>query len=321
MQYYSDFADYSNRHCRGFRDSVFSLHLLLMLYRLLLFLVIPHLVFAQKAASLPDSCAKRRKTFLLLAGGGYAAGMSTLGYAWYRQQGMVGFSFFNDAPQWMGMDKAGHAFTAFYLAENAAVALRQLCYSPQEVRNRSALLSWAAMLPIEILDGFSPAYGFSWADAGANLSGAFLYWLQSRQGQVVVRPKYSFHPSPYAALRPEVLGNSISEQWLKDYNGQTYWLSFDWQAVFLRRPLPLPITLAAGYGAEEMVYARREENLRAGFRPYAQLYFSIDMEWSRVPTSKPWLRTAFRFLNMIKIPAPALAWDERHGWQWHWLYF
>lgn len=292
-----------------------------MLYRLFLFLVISHLAFAQEQSALPDSCLKKRKTFFIVAGSGYVAGMSGLGYTWYRQQGLTSFSFFNDAPQWMGMDKAGHAFTAFYLAENAEMALRSLCYPARRARNMAALLAWAAMLPIEILDGFSPAYGFSWTDAGANFSGALLYWLQSAKGQVFIRPKYSFRPSPYASLRPEVLGSSATEQWLKDYNGQTYWLSVDWQAFFARRPLTVPLTLTVGYGAEAMVYARREENLQAGFSPYSQLYFSIDVEWSRVPASKPWLRTAFRFLNMIKIPAPTIAWDEHRGWQFHWFYF
>ncbi len=292
-----------------------------MFYRLFLLFIISHLVFAQKNPALPDSCIKKRKTFFAFTGASYTAGMGALGCIWYGQQGFDRFTFFNDAPQWMGMDKAGHAMTAFYLAEHTHEALRTLCYSPRKARNMAAVLAWTAMLPIEILDGFSPAYGFSWADAGANLAGAMLFWVQNGRGPLLVRPKYSFQPSPYAALRPGVLGDGLAEQWLKDYNGQTYWLSFDWQALFKRRPLSVPLTWAIGYGAEEMVYARRDENLQAGFRPYRQLYFSVDIEWRQVPASKPWLRSVFRFLNMIKIPAPALSWDERQGWRFHWLYF
>jgi hypothetical protein len=40
-----------------------------------------------------------------------------------------------------------------------------------------------------------------------------------------ITPKFSFHTTQYAQYRPNVLGSSLAEQILKDYNGQTYWLS------------------------------------------------------------------------------------------------
>ncbi|TAD94403.1 MAG: hypothetical protein EAY75_00090 [Bacteroidetes bacterium] len=45
--------------------------------------------------------------------------------------------------------------------------------------------------------------------------------------EVRLVPKFSFFPTPFAEQRPELLGKNISQQWLKDYNGQTYWLSVD----------------------------------------------------------------------------------------------
>jgi len=37
--------------------------------------------------------------------------------------------------------------------------------------------------------------------------------------------KYSFSKTAYAKLRPNTLGGNFIQQALKDYNGQTYWLS------------------------------------------------------------------------------------------------
>jgi hypothetical protein len=59
-------------------------------------------------------------------------------------------------------------------------------------------------------------------DIIANASGTALFVLWKEQR---ITPKFSFHTTQYAQYRPNVLGSSLAEQMLKDYNGQTYWLS------------------------------------------------------------------------------------------------
>ena len=39
--------------------------------------------------------------------------------------------------------------------------------------------------------------------------------------------KFSSHLSPYVIHRPSLLGDNLSQRIFKDYNGQTYWLTFD----------------------------------------------------------------------------------------------
>ena len=63
-------------------------------------------------------------------------------------------------------------------------------------------------------------------------------------------PKFSFHTTKYASLRPNVLGSSLSEEIFKDYNGQTYWLSVNLHSFFKSSKLPKWLNLAAGYGAD-----------------------------------------------------------------------
>jgi hypothetical protein len=39
--------------------------------------------------------------------------------------------------------------------------------------------------------------------------------------------KFSFHRSIFSKFNPGELGKNIWQRWLKDYNGQTYWLSIN----------------------------------------------------------------------------------------------
>ena len=84
------------------------------------------------------------------------------------------------------------------------------------------------MNSIEIMDGFSSEYGASWGDVVANSTGSLFlvgqYWLWKENR---IHPKFSFHRTSYPEIRPDVLGDGWQEEFLKDYNGQTYWLSFD----------------------------------------------------------------------------------------------
>jgi hypothetical protein len=75
---------------------------------------------------------------------------------------------------------------------------------------------------VEIFDGFSNDWGFSWGDQLANIVGAsFVIGQELAWREQKFRLKFSFHPSPYAKYRPELLGKNLIESWLKDYNGQT----------------------------------------------------------------------------------------------------
>ena len=62
---------------------------------------------------------------------------------------------------------------------------------------------------------------------GANLMGTSLFLFQEKYFlKQIFQPKFSFHPTPYSEIRPEVLGQNLAESILKDYNGQSYWISF-----------------------------------------------------------------------------------------------
>jgi len=113
----------------------------------------------------------------------------------------------------------------------------------------------------------------------------------------------------------------VPERWLKDYNGQTYWLCTD-VGAFLKPDNRWPRWLqpAVGYGGQDMVYNDDGTNAAAGLRPYRQFYLSLDVDLRRIPTRSALLKRVFYTLSIFHLPAPALEFNGRNGFQFHGLY-
>ena len=174
------------------------------------------------------------------------------------------------------------------------------------------------LVPIEVFDGFSDAYGASVGDLVADGAGALFYYGQTRiWNEVRLKPKFSFQYTRYADVRPELLGRGM-ERIIKDYNGQTYWLSVDLDKFLT---FPKWLNIAVGYGAHGMVYARDEQHIVNGLdRPFRQYYLSLDFDVTAIRTRSKAVRTLLYFADMIRIPAPAL--ELSHGkFRFHALYF
>jgi hypothetical protein len=253
----------------------------------------------------------------------YVGGLVLLNQAWYKEKDRTSFHWFNDAREWRQMDKAGHFWGAFHESRLGVDLLRKAGVPEKKAIWYGGALGFVLQTPIEYFDGRSPDYGASLTDIAANAAGSLaIIGQQLAWGELRATPKYSFHRTKYAPLRPNVLGNGASEEFLKDYNGQTYWLSVD-LAKFLPPSSRWPKWLnpALGLGAEEMVYNDADSNLAIGLRAYRQYYLSIDLNWQAIPTRSKFLRSAFYVLNIFKFPAPALEYNRRQGWKMHGLYY
>lgn len=69
------------------------------------------------------------------------------------------------------------------------------------------------MSTIEVFDGFSTGWGASANDLLADFSGVLIYssqYLEWKEERIV--PKFSYHFTHYAYLRPEELGNNAAER-------------------------------------------------------------------------------------------------------------
>ncbi|WP_128543920.1 DUF2279 domain-containing protein [Larkinella soli] len=252
----------------------------------------------------------------------YAGTIYGLSRAWYNDP-LTNFHFFNDNGEWKQFDKVGHLFTAYQITRHAAEAYRWAGLSNRKAAIYAGITGVIFQTPIEILDGFSPEYGFSVGDMVANVAGPVLYAGQYMAwNELRIHPKFSFHQTALAQVRPELLGRSLNEQWLKDYNGQTYWFSVNpWSFGSRESKFPKWLNIAFGYGIQNMVAAETGKSIELGYRPYRQYYLSLDVDLTRIPTKNKLVRTLFFLLNNLKVPAPALEINGRNGLRFHPLYF
>ncbi len=282
----------------------------------LLFFALPAL--AQD--SLPAPSKKRLKTVAWIGGIGYVGTMTGLSLIWYDNLGK--FKFFNDNHEWYATDKIGHFYTAYQFSRATEQSLKWAGLSEKKARLWAGITGIAVMAPIEVLDGFSPKYGASWGDLVANTSGAmFLFGQSALWNDTRIQPKFSFFPSGLARYRPNLLGANFPQQIIKDYNGQTYWLSVNVGKFLPKRKFPKWLNLAVGYGIGDMVSAEPLQSKVMGFEPYREYYLGLDFDFQYLKPKKRIARIALYLLGLIRLPAPALAYSPRYGWRGHWLYF
>ena len=111
--------------------------------------------------------------------------------------------------------------------------------------------------------------------------------------------------------------NEYAAHVLKDYNGQTYWLSANIHSFAKASKIPKWLNLAVGYGAEGMITAIPVENDER----YRQFYLSLDVDLSKIKTKSPFLSTLFSIFNSVKIPAPTFEINSLGKSKFYILYF
>jgi uncharacterized protein YfiM (DUF2279 family) len=253
-----------------------------------------------------------------------AAGITliALDRLWYSEYPRSSFHFTNDNNQWLQMDKVGHIMSSYYIGK---VGMELLDWSGVSKKNQliyGATLGFSFLTAVEVMDGFSEEWGFSWGDFAANAAGAGiligqeLLWDEQR-----ITMKYSFSPSPYANIRPEALGDSYLEQALKDYNGQTYWLSANVWSFAKDSNFPKWLNIAFGFGADGLLYGEDSPSNQFSQNPFRQFYLSFDIDLVKIPTKSKFLKSVFSVINFIKIPAPALEFRSKGGIKFHYLHF
>ncbi|WP_451963469.1 DUF2279 domain-containing protein [Aureibaculum conchae] len=245
---------------------------------------------------------------------------------WYANYDSSSFHTINDSNDWLQMDKAGHAMGAYYVGK---VGMNVLDWAGESKKNQllyGATLGFGFLSVVEIFDGFSEEWGFSPSDILANatgtglLIGQELLWDEQR-----ILMKYSFHTTKYASQRPELLGENFLEQTLKDYNGQTYWLSANIWSFAKESNFPKWLNIAVGYGAEGMISSSDDyfidNSIANPPERYRQFYLSLDVDLSKIKTQSKFLKTLFSTINFIKIPAPTLEINSKGRSKFHLFYF
>ena len=268
---------------------------------------------------------KRQNTIIVTEATLASVTLLGLNQLWYADYPRSNFHFINDNNEWLQMDKVGHMYSAYHLGRFGAEMMNWSGASQKNQLVYGATLGFAFLTAVEVLDGFSSEWGASSGDIIANATGTALYvsqellWREQR-----ITPKFSFHTTHYANLRPESLGSSLNEQLLKDYNGQTYWLSVNLHSFAKETKIPKWLNVAFGYGADGMLTGNlQNDNVNSIQNPerFRQIYLSFDVNLAKIDTKSHFLKTVFSIFNTIKIPAPTLEYSANKGLKAYALYF
>ncbi|WP_347174729.1 DUF2279 domain-containing protein [Polaribacter uvawellassae] len=265
---------------------------------------------------------KRRNAVIITKSTLAVGALIGLDKLWYSEHPRSSFHFINDNKQWKQMDKIGHVMTSYYVGKTGMEVLDWAGVSKKNQLIYGATFGFTFLTAVEVLDGFSKKWGASWGDILANASGTGLLigqeilWEEQR-----ITLKYSFHQTDFAKQRSNVLGDTFLQQALKDYNGQTYWLSANIWSFAKESNFPKWLNVAFGYGAEGMLYGETSPNNQFSQDPYRQFYLSLDLDLTKIKTKSKFLKTVFSTINFIKIPAPTLEYNSKGNFKFHFLYF
>lgn len=271
--------------------------------------------------SVPDTVSPRN--IWILSGTAlalYGSSLAALNSAWYKGYPHESFHFFNDMGEWLQMDKAGHVFSAYMIGKYSRELWRWSGLPRKKQIWIGGLSGFAYQSVIEVLDGYSSKWGFSWGDMGANAIGSGLLisqellWNEQR-----VQIKFSAFPKSYddPVLHDKtnnLFGTTFIERVLKDYNSQTYWASVNIRSFAKDSDWPKWLNIAVGYGAKGMLGGRDNrwtdhngiERDFSNIPRIRQFYISPDIDFTHLRTRKKGVKVLFQVLNMIKVPAPAL---------------
>lgn len=268
-----------------------------------------------------DSITKRNAIIVASCEAGvYAGAMVGLNRLWFKDCQWVGMHTINDNGDWLQMDKLGHTTTAYYTSLLGDESMRLAGLDPKWSTFYGGALSFLFMTSIELMDAGYKDWGFSWGDMAADVGGLALYtgqqllWNEQR-----ISLRYSFHKTEYAQYNPEELGSNLVSQALKDYNGITIWASFNLKELFVKKDSRFPewLTLDFGYGAKGMVAPQPTSD----FNRVRQFYLAPGVDLSKLPVENRYLKAFLRALSIIKLPTPALEYNDSDKFVWHWFYF
>lgn len=204
------------------------------------------------------------------------------------------FNWRQDGQYAIGADKLGHQFMTCATTRAFDAAFRWCGVDSTTSVVAGAGVAMAYQTYIEVRDGYSRDYGFSWGDVLANTTGAllpvaqrFVPALRPLDLQISFSPSDAFKRGEYGAI-------------IDDYTSTTHWLSIgvydylpaSWQAWY-----PPWLNVAVGHSVANLDGRGGGEHV---------VYLSLDWNFARLPGLPTWLRETLQLLHMYHLPAPAV---------------
>lgn len=265
---------------------------------IVLFLLTAGRPFAQTAE---DSVSKDKVDYIRLSlVGGITAGAFVYGYAvqnnlwWKGDKSSFHFDWTHDWRYALGEDKFGHFFFPYLVTNIYTDALKW-----SGVNENSSIIyasSFALLYEtfVEVRDGFSKQWGFSWGDFTADALGAAYPVLQHK---IPVLKNFNYKISFYPSDR---FKNGSNKVIFDDYESTYDWLSINVNNLLpdnLKQFYPSFINLAIGHSVEKL-------NDQGGGSH--RLYLGLDWNLGALPGSGWFIKLLKKYLNFYHFPAPAV---------------
>ena len=273
----------------------------------------------------PQQINKRVRGVAIANVAGYGAILVGLNAAWYADYPRSSFHFFDDDAEWLQVDKVGHFYSAYIESRSSMELWRWSGISRKKRIWLGGLSGVVYQTSLEIMDGFSTQWGFSWGDFSTNVAGsALLIGQELAWDDQRIKIKFSFHKNNYGDAQldkraGELFGKTLAQRFIKDYNAQTYWASANLKSFFPTSNLPAWLSVSVGYGADGMFGANenvgkdKEGNInfaRKDIQRFRQWYLAPDIDLTKIKTNKKGIRFLLTVLSAFKFPTPSLEFSN-----------
>ncbi|MEN3038103.1 MAG: DUF2279 domain-containing protein [Candidatus Kryptonium sp.] len=252
------------------------------------------------------------------------AGLGVLTYnyfntVWWKPTKVKKFIWRDDWNDLVRADKAGHFYVSYVISDAYKNIFKWVGFSEKTSAFIGAGIStFYEVGVVELTDGFTTQWGFSPTDVVMNLLGALFPVAQEYLPSLKnITFKWSYTPSGYTwsdYLRFGSFRDALyKKQFHTDYEGMTFWMSFEFQEFLperIEKLIPDFINLALGYRVRDVNYAGSG---------YSELYIAIDFNLLKIDTKVGILNGFIRALNYIHLPAPTLR--VKPKFKFYYLYF
>ena len=258
----------------------------------LFILLLPAIIYPQR-----DSAKIDYLKLSILSGatlGGIIYGYALQDEMWWKGEKSVFHS--NWTQDWnyaLCSDKYGH----FYFGHLISTIYSDAFYWSGFKRSTSNYLAFGWTFTyqtfLEIRDGFSKNYGFSWGDFVANTLGASVIVLED---QLPTLKDFDFKISYFPSERFKSDSHSYI---IDDYESTYNWISYDIENILpksISEYWPEFVNLAIGHSVKNLDHSYRDH----------EFYLSLDWDIEDLPGDSKFLKSLKKYLNLYHFPAPAI---------------
>lgn len=235
---------------------------------------------------------------LSIVGGATAAGF-ILGYGlqknmwWKGEKSDFHFNWRNDWNYALGADKIGHFYFGYLVSNIYKDAFIWSGIKEKDAALYSGIFTFSYQTFLEIRDGFSQKYGFSWGDFSANLFGSLFMIVKCNSKHLEnIDFKISYYPS-------KRFKDGSNRYIIDDYESTYHWLSFNPVEILpskIGELYPKFINIAIGHGVKKLDYSNSHH----------EFFLSLDWNLNHIKTDNGLLKILKYINKYYHLPAPAV---------------